>query len=140
MSGSTSTTKNNGTTKPTVNKQETTGQAGYIPDNTISTGARISETTWVQLKIMARKEGRSMNDLIGQALTEWLASRQAAKNQQTEQGKKELEEQAEIERMKLMRKKGRPVLDDKNKKWLKDKTGRLYRNRFWVPKEKASGK
>jgi hypothetical protein len=39
--------------------------------------------------------------------------------------------------MKLMRKKGRPVLDEKNRKWLKDKAGRMYRNRFWVPKEKA---
>ena len=63
-----------------------------------------------------------------------------ALKQQAEQEKKELEEQAEIERMKLLRKKGRPVLDDKNKKWLKDKTGRLYRKRFCVPKEKASGK
>ena len=76
----------------------------------------------------------------GQALTEWLASRQAVKNQQTEQGKKEQEEQAEIERMKLMRKKGRPVLDPKNRKWLKDKAGRTYRNPFYVPKGKAAGK
>jgi hypothetical protein len=111
-----------------------------MPDNTITAAARLSETVWVQLKIMARKEGRTMNDLIGQALTEWLASRKAAKNQQTEQGKKELEEQAEIERMKLMRKKGRPVLDEKNRKWLKDKAGRKYRNPLWVPKEKVSVK
>ncbi|MCX7001248.1 MAG: hypothetical protein NT106_13290 [Candidatus Sumerlaeota bacterium] len=112
-----------------------------MPNNTITAAARISETVWVQLKIMARKENRTMNDLIGQALTEWLRLRQAKDNdQQTEKGKKELEEQAEIERMKLMRKKGRPVLDDKNKKWLRDKAGRMYRNRFWVPKEKASGK
>ena len=109
-------------------------------DNTITAAARISETVWVTLKIMARKEGRTMNDLIGQALTEWLASRQAVKNQQTEQGKKEQEEQAEIERMKLMRKKGRPVLDEKNRKWLKDKAGRMYRNPFWVPKGKPSEK
>jgi len=81
-----------------------------------------------------------MNDLIGQALTEWLGLRQTVKNQQTEQEKKELEEQAEIERMKLMRKKGRPVLDEKNRKWLKDKGGRTYRNPFYVPREKASGK
>ena len=81
-----------------------------------------------------------MNDLIGQALTEWLASRQAVKNLQTGQEKKDLEEQAEIERMKLMRKKGRPVLDEKNRKWLKDKAGRTYRNPFWVPKGKTSGK
>jgi hypothetical protein len=111
-----------------------------MPDNTITAAARISETIWVQLKIMARKEGRTMNDLIGQALTEWLGLRQAVKNQQTEQGKKELEEQAEIERMKLMRKKGRPVLDPKNRKWLTDKAGRTYRNPFYVPKEKASEK
>ena len=81
-----------------------------------------------------------MNALIGQALTEWLGLRQTVKNQQTEQEKKELEEQAEIERMKLMRKKGRPVLDEKNRKWLKDKGGRTYRNPFYVPREKASGK
>ena len=81
-----------------------------------------------------------MNDLIGQALTEWLGLRQTVKNQQTEQEKKELEEQAEIERMKLMRKKGRPVLDEKNRKWLKDKGGQTYRNPFYVPREKASGK
>ena len=111
-----------------------------MPDNTITAAARISETVWVTLKIMARKEGRTMNDLIGQALTEWLASRQAVKNQQTEQGKKDLEEQAEIERMKLKRKKGRPVLDEKNRKWLKDNAGRMYRNPFHVPKGKASGK
>ena len=43
-----------------------------MPDNTITASARISESTWVQLKIMARKEGRTMNDLVGQALTEWL--------------------------------------------------------------------
>lgn len=108
-----------------------------MPDNTITAAARISETTWVQLKIMARQQNRPMNDLIGQALTEWLASRQAVKNQQTAQGKKELEAQAEFERMKLMRKKGRPVLDEKNRKWLKDKAGRTYRNPFYVPKEKA---
>ena len=111
-----------------------------MPDNTITAAARISETVWVQLKIMARKEGRTMNDLIGQDLTEWLASRQAVKSQQTEQGKKELVEQTEIERMKRMRKKGRPVLDEKNRKWLKDKAGRKYRNPFFVPKGKASGK
>ena len=84
-----------------------------------------------------------MNDLVGQALTEWLGFvRQAVKDkeQQPEQEKRELEEQAEFERMKLMRKKGRPILDEKNRKWLKDKTGRLYRNRFWVPKEKAVAK
>jgi hypothetical protein len=107
------------------------------PNNIITAATRISETIWVQLKIMARKEGRTMNDLIGQALTEWLASNQAVKNQQPEQGKKELEEQAEIERMKLLRKKGRPRLEDKNKKWLRDKAGRKYRNPLWVPKEKA---
>jgi hypothetical protein len=111
-----------------------------MPDNTITAAARISETVWVQLKIMARKEGRTMNDLIGQALTEWLGSRQAVKDKQTKQGKKELEDQAEIERMRLMRKKGRPVLDEKNRKWLKDKAGRSYRNPFYVPKEKASGR
>ena len=111
-----------------------------MSDNTITASARISEAVWVQLKIMARKEGRTMNDLVGQALTEWLASKQAVKNQQTEQGKKEQEEQAEIERMKLMRKKGRPILDEKNRKWLKDKTGRTYRNPFYVPKEKAAAK
>lgn len=82
-----------------------------------------------------------MNDLIGQALTEWLGLRQAKdKKRQTGQEKKEQEEQAEFERMKLMRKKGRPVLDEKNRKWLKDKAGRTYRNPFYVPKEKASGK
>ena len=111
-----------------------------MPDNTITVSAKISESTWVQFKIMARKEGRTMNDLIGQALTEWLGSRQVVKDQQTKREKKELEEQAEVERMKLMRKKGRPVLDDKNKKWLRDKAGRSYRNPFWVPKEKADGK
>lgn len=111
-----------------------------MPDNTITVSARISESTWVQLKIMARKESRTMNDLIGQALTKWLGSRQAVKDQQTKRGKKELEEQAEIERMKLMRKKGRPVLDEKNRKWLKDKAGRMYRNPFYVPRQKASGK
>jgi len=42
--------------------------------------------------------------------------------------------------MKLMRKKRRPILDEKNRKWLKDKAGRMYRNPFYVPKEKASGK
>ena len=112
-----------------------------MPDNTITAAARISETVWVQLKIMARKEGRTMNDLIGQALTEWLGLRQSKdKKRQTEQAKKEVEEMAEIERMKLMRKKGRPVLDEKNRKWLKDKAGRSYRNPFYVPKEKASVK
>ena len=113
-----------------------------MPDNTITAAARISETVWVQLKIMARNEGRTMNDLIGQALTEWLGLRQGIKDndQQPEQEKKKLEEQAEIERMKLMRKKGRPVLDDKNRKWLRDKTGRTYRNPFYVPRGKASGK
>jgi hypothetical protein len=124
-----------------------------MPDNTITAAARISETIWVQLKIMARKENRSMNDMVGQALTEWLGFvRQAIedKAQQenpdriggeiTEQEKKEQVEQTEIERMKLMRKKGRPVLDVKNRKWLKDKAGRAYRNQFWVPKEKVSVK
>ena len=124
-----------------------------MPDNTITASARISESTWVKLKIMARKEGRTMNDLVGQALTEWLGFvRQAVKDKERQQqldriggeskelNEKELEEQAEIERMKLLRKKGRPVLDDKNKKWLKDKTGRLYRNRFWVPKDKVVAK
>ena len=114
-----------------------------MSDNTITASARISEAVWVQLKIMARREGRTMNDLVGQALTEWLGFvRQAVKDkeQQPEQEKRELEEQAEFERMKLMRKKGRPILDEKNRKWLKDKTGRLYRNRFWVPKEKAVAK
>ena len=52
-----------------------------MPDNTITASARISETVWVQLKIMARKEGRTMNDLVGQALTEWLGFvRQAIKD------------------------------------------------------------
>ena len=111
-----------------------------MPDNTITAAARISETVWVQLKIMARQQNRPMNDLIGQALTEWLESRQAVKNQQTGQGEKELEEQAEIERMKLLRKKGRPRLEDKDKKWLRDKAGRTYRNPFYVPKGKASVK
>ena len=111
-----------------------------MPDNTITAAARISETVWIKLKILARQQNRPMNDLIGQALTEWLGLRQTVKNQQTEQEKKELEEQAEIERMKLMRKKGRPVLDEKNRKWLKDKGGRTYRNPFYVPREKASGK
>ena len=112
-----------------------------MPNHTITATARISETTWVQLKIMARKENRTMNDLIGQALTEWLGLRQAKdKKRQTGKEKRELEEQAEIERMKLMRKKGRPVLDEKNRKWLKDKAGRTYRNPFYVPKEKALGK
>lgn len=97
----------------------------------VTAAAKISENVWVTLKIIARNEGRTMNDLIGQALTEWLASRQAAKNQQTEQG--------EIEKMKLMRKKGRPVMAEKNRKWTKDKTGRKSRNLFYVPKEKASG-
>lgn len=111
-----------------------------MPDNTITAAARISETVWVQLKIMARQQNRPMNDLIGQALTEWLESRQAKdKKRQTGQEKKDLEEQAEIERMKLMRKKGRPVLDPKNRKWLTDKAGRTYRNPFYVPKGKASG-
>lgn len=112
-----------------------------MPDNAITAAARISENVWVQLKIMARKEGRTMNDLIGQALTEWLGLRQATKDkeQQTAQGKKELEEQAEIERMRLLRKKGRPRLEDKDKKWLRDKAGRMYRNPFYVPKEKALG-
>jgi len=54
------------------------------------------------------------------------------------QDKKELEEQAEIERMKLLRKKGRPRLEDINKKWLMDKSGRKYRNPLWVPKGKVS--
>jgi hypothetical protein len=112
-----------------------------MPDNIITAAARISETVWVKLKIMARKEGRTMNDLIGQALTEWLESRQAKdKKRQTGQEKKDLEEQAEIERMKLLRKKGRPRLEDKDKKWLRDKAGRAYRNPLWVPKEKVSGK
>ena len=112
-----------------------------MPDNTITAAARISETVWVQLKIMARKEGRTMNDLIGQALTEWLDSQQAKDmKRQPKQRKKELEEQTEIERMKLMRKKGRPVLDEKNRKWSKDKAGRMYRNPFYVPKERVSEK
>jgi hypothetical protein len=110
-----------------------------MPDNTITAAARISETVWVQLKIMAMREKRTMNDLIGQALTEWLASRQAVtgKEQQAEQGKKELEEQGEIEKMKLLRKKGRPRLADLDKKWMKDKEGKKYRNPIYVPKEKA---
>jgi hypothetical protein len=112
-----------------------------MPDNTIAAAARISETVWVQLKIMARQQNRPMNDLIGQALTEWLESRQAKdKKRQTGQEKKDLEAQAEIERMKLLRKKGRPRLEDKDKKWLKDKAGRMYRNPFYVLKEKASVK
>ena len=111
-----------------------------MPDNIITAAARISETIWVQLKIMARKEGKPMNDLIGAALTEWLASRQAVKgnDQQTAQEKKKQEEQGEIEKMKLLRKKGRPRLEDKDKKWLIDRTGRKYRNPIYVPKEKAS--
>jgi hypothetical protein len=113
-----------------------------MSDNTITIGAKISESTWVQLKIMARKEGRAMNDLIGQALTEWLVLTQTTKgtNKQIVKGNNELTEQSEIERMKLMRKKGRPVLDDKNKKWLKDKAGHSYRNPFYVPKDKVPGK
>lgn len=108
-----------------------------MPDHTITAAARISETVWVQLKIMARLQNRPMNDLIGEALTEWLKSKQAVKDQQTEQGKKELEEQSEIERMKLLRKKGRPRLEDRHKKWLRDKAGRKYRNPIFVPKETA---
>jgi hypothetical protein len=104
-----------------------------MPDNIITAAARISETVWVQLKIIARDEGRTMNDLIGQALTEWLA----AKNQQPAQEKKKQEELGEIEKMKLLRKKGRPRLADKNKKWLIDKTGRKYPNKIYVPKKKA---
>jgi hypothetical protein len=113
-----------------------------MPDNIITAAARISETVWVQLKIIAKREGKPMNDLIGLALTEWLATRQAVRGQdrQTEQDKKELGEQGEIEKMKLLRKKGRPRLEERDRKWLFDKTGRKYRNPFYVPKGKATEK
>jgi hypothetical protein len=110
-----------------------------MPDNIIVAAARISETVWIQLKILAKREKRTMNDLIGQALTEWLTSRKAVtrEEQPTAQGKKKLEEQGEFEKMKLLRKKGRPRLEERDRKWLFDKTGRKYRTPFYMPKEKA---
>jgi hypothetical protein len=113
-----------------------------MPENIIVAAARISETVWIQLKILAKREKRTMNNLIGQALTEWLASRKAVtgEEQPTEQEKKQQEEQGEIEKMKLLRKKGRPRLEDRDKKWLFDKTGKKYRNPIYVPRDKAAVK
>ena len=42
--------------------------------------------------------------------------------------------------MKMIREKGLQVLAEKNRTYLKDKAGWTYRNPFYAPKEKMSGK